>query len=186
MRRPRNVFVRFSNEEDFLKALSRESCDIEGAAYRAFHWTVEFQEDEEPVQVLVWLMLPGLPPNLYQESYLRNIVAPIGTFLRRDNATRCATRTDGARVCVLMNIDQEPISSFWIGTPRQPASIFQEVEYETLPAFCSCCKVQGHNLKTCKTKFKERKDYKNLRNIKSNRVWVPKEKEDAVNTAKDS
>ncbi|XP_040987651.1 uncharacterized protein LOC121235368 [Juglans microcarpa x Juglans regia] len=185
MRKPRNVFVQFSNEDDFLKAISWESCDIEGAAYRAFQWTVDFKEDEEPVQVPVWIMLPSLPPNLYQESYLRNIVAPIGIFLRMDNATRCATRTDGARVCVLMNIDQDPISSFWIGTPRHPASFCQEVEYETLPAFCSCYKVQGHNLKTCKTKLKEGKDPMNLRTMKSNRVWVPKEKEDADNAEKD-
>lgn len=95
------------------------------------------------------------------------------------------TRTDGARVCMRMNIDQDSISTFWIGTPRHPTSIFQEVEYETLPAFCSCCKVQGRNLKTCKTKLKEGKEPKNLRTMKSNRVWVPKEKEDEVNAKKD-
>lgn len=30
MWRPPHVFVRFSNEEDFLKAMSRESCDVVG------------------------------------------------------------------------------------------------------------------------------------------------------------
>ncbi|XP_035542978.1 uncharacterized protein LOC118346079, partial [Juglans regia] len=163
MRKARNVFVRFSDEDDFLKSLSRESCDIEGVAYRPFQWSTNFTEDDEPSLVPVWIMLPGLPPNLYQEAFLRNIVAPIGIFLRRDNATHCATCTDGARVCVLMNIDHELIHSIWIGTPRHPTSIFQEIEYETLPAFCFVCKVQGHNVKTCKANKKEGKSSKSLK-----------------------
>ncbi|XP_035540280.1 uncharacterized protein LOC118344244 [Juglans regia] len=182
MRKARNVFVRFSDEDDFLKSLSRESCDIEGVAYRPFQWSTDFTEDDEPSLVPVWIMLPGLPPNLYQEAFLRNIVAPIGIFLRRDNATRCATRTDGARVCVLMNIDHELIHSIWIGTPRHPTRIFQEIEYETLPAFCSVCKVQGHNVKTCKANKKEGKSSKSLKVIKSSKVWVPKDKEDDAKT----
>ncbi|KAF5447225.1 hypothetical protein F2P56_032793 [Juglans regia] len=182
MRKARNVFVRFSDEDDFLKSLSCESCDIEGVAYRPFQWSTDFTEDDEPSLVPVWIMLPGLPPNLYQEAFLRNIVAPIGIFLRRDNATRCATRTDGARVCVLMNIDHELIHSIWIGTPRHPTSIFQEIEYETLPAFCSVCKVQGHNVKTCKANKKEGKSSKSLQVIKSRKVWVPKDKEDDAKT----
>ncbi|KAF5459761.1 hypothetical protein F2P56_019681, partial [Juglans regia] len=182
MRKARNVFVRFSDEDDFLKSLSHESCDIEGVAYRPFQWSTDFTEDDEPSLAPVWIMLPGLPPNLYQEAFLRNIVAPIGIYLRRDNATRCATRTDGARVCVLMNIDHELIHSIWIGTPRHPTSIFQEIEYETLPAFCSVCKVQGHNVKTCKANKKEGKSSKTLQVIKSRKVWVPKDKEDEAKT----
>ncbi|KAF5468703.1 hypothetical protein F2P56_012839 [Juglans regia] len=184
MRKAQNVFVRFSNEDDSLKSLSRESCNMEGVAYRPFQWSTDFIEDEEPAFAPVWIMLLGLPPNLYQESFLRNIVTPIGVFLRRDNATHYATRTNGARVCVLMNIDQERIHSIWIGTPRHPTIIFQEVDYETLPAFCSFCKVQGHNLKTCKANIKEGKERKSLKVIKSSRIWVPMDKEEDVKVNK--
>ncbi|KAF5468656.1 hypothetical protein F2P56_012795 [Juglans regia] len=183
MRRPRNVFVRFSIEEDFLKPFSRESCDVDGVTYRLFQWTTEFTEESEPALVPVWLMLPGLPPNYYHEAFLKSITAPIGMYLRRDNigmylrrdnATRCATRTDGARVCVLMNIAQEPIKSFWIGTPKNPKSIFQEVLYETLPAFCLHCKVQGHNLITCRASQPEGKDKRKKTGVKSACVWAAK------------
>jgi hypothetical protein len=126
MRKPRNVFVRFSLEADFIKAMSRESSEIDGVNYRNFQWTVDFSEDVEPVMAPVWIKLPGLAPNFYQESYLRNITAPVGTLLRRDNATKCATRTDGARVCVLMDVSKPPVQQVWIGLPRQPSSVFQE------------------------------------------------------------
>lgn len=34
IRKHMNVFVRFANEEDFLKDFSRESCDVVGVHYR--------------------------------------------------------------------------------------------------------------------------------------------------------
>lgn len=49
----------------------------------------------------------------------------------------------------------DPILGFWIGTLRKPTSWCQEVMYETLPAYCRTCHVQGHNEKTCKGKKKQ-------------------------------
>lgn len=83
--------MRFSNEEDFIKALSRESCDVDGIGYRPFQWTIDFKENSELALVLVWITLPGLLPNFYHEAFLKNISAPIGVFLHRDNATCCTT-----------------------------------------------------------------------------------------------
>lgn len=36
MSKPRNVFIRMTNEEDFIKALTRETTNIDGAIYRVF------------------------------------------------------------------------------------------------------------------------------------------------------
>ncbi|KAG6729433.1 hypothetical protein I3842_01G029600 [Carya illinoinensis] len=38
---------------------------------------------------------------------------------------------------------------FWIGVPELASSRKQEVEFETLPAFCCRCKVQRINSQTC-------------------------------------
>ncbi|XP_041016212.1 uncharacterized protein LOC121258736 [Juglans microcarpa x Juglans regia] len=156
MNRPRNVFIRMTSEEDFVKAFAREACDIDGIQYRAFHWNTDFQEDKEPVCVPVWIFLSGLPLNFFHESFLRSITAPIGRFLKRDNSTKCATRTDGARVCIEMDVSKEPLTALWIGTPRNPQSLYQEIEYETLPAYCMRFRVQGHNARTCKWMGKRR------------------------------
>lgn len=68
--------------------------------YWIFQWTTDFNEEEEHVLVPVWLELPGLPPNFYHEAFLKSVRTSIGVYLRRENATRCATRTDGLG-CVL-------------------------------------------------------------------------------------
>ncbi|XP_041025303.1 uncharacterized protein LOC121265683 [Juglans microcarpa x Juglans regia] len=171
------VFVRLALEEDFVKAFARENCEINGVPYRVFHWTTEFQEDQEPIRVPVWITLPGLPPNYYHESFLRSITAPIGRFLKRDNPTRCATRTDGARICLEMDISKEPIQALWIGTPRNPQSLYQSIEFETLPAYCPKCHVQGHNSKTCKGEGKKRNVQMTEPKEKATmeQVWVIKE-----------
>ncbi|XP_041009401.1 uncharacterized protein LOC121253453 [Juglans microcarpa x Juglans regia] len=122
MLKPRNVFVRMTIEEDFVKAFARKSCEIDGFSYRPFHWTIDYHEELEPVRVLVWLKLLGLPPIFYHEDLLRNITLPIGRFLKRDNSTRCATRTDGARVCVEMDVSKDLLKALWIGTPHHPLS----------------------------------------------------------------
>ncbi|XP_042939652.1 uncharacterized protein LOC122274703 [Carya illinoinensis] len=149
MANPRSVFVCLSNEEDFIKGFSREAFEIDGVPYRVFHWSPEYVEEQELAFVPVWIFLLGLPPNYYHESFLRNITLPLGQFIRRDNCTRCATRTDGARVCIKMDISKPPMDEFWIGVPNQPSSWLQAVVFEKLPQFCMHCCMQGHNLKMC-------------------------------------
>ncbi|KAF5464926.1 hypothetical protein F2P56_014963 [Juglans regia] len=138
------------SEEDCMKALSREVNDIDEVPYHPFHWTPDFKEEEEPSIVPVWIVLPGLPPNYYHESFLKILTTPIGRFIRCDNSTRCATRTDGARICVEMDAAKQPLPHFWIGMPGLGSSRKQEIIYETLLALCSKCKIQGHNSKTCR------------------------------------
>lgn len=126
--------------------MSRESCDVDKIGYWPFQWTTDFNKDSKPAFVPVWITLLSLSLNFYHEAFLKNILALIFIYICRDNATHCAMRTNGTKVCVLMNISQDPIWSFWIGPPKNPMSFLQEVIYETLTAFCSHCKVQGHNL----------------------------------------
>lgn len=84
MHKPCIVFIRLSNEAYFLEAQSREATDIDGVPYRGFHWHPNFNEDREPSLVLVWVVLLGLQSNFYHESFLKNSIAPIERFLRRD------------------------------------------------------------------------------------------------------
>ncbi|KAF5442561.1 hypothetical protein F2P56_035205 [Juglans regia] len=142
----RSMFVRFANEGDFKMAISRESCEMRGVPYRAFHWSTDYTDETESPVVPVWISLPGLPPNMFHESFLENITLPIGKYVRSDNCTRCATRTDAARICVEMNANMDPIESIWIGVPHQKGSRLQKVIYENLPAYCRLCKTQGHNI----------------------------------------
>ncbi|XP_042978988.1 uncharacterized protein LOC122309541 [Carya illinoinensis] len=62
-----------------------------------------------------------------------------------------------------------------MGTPHQELSWYIEVVYESLPAFCTRCKMQGHNLKLCKGKegAKRVMDRTLKRGDKQMQVWKP-------------
>lgn len=179
MSKPRHVFIQLTSEDDFLKAFARDACDIDGAFHLVFHWTTDFHEEIEPTKVLVWINKPGLPPNFYHESFLRSITAPVERFLKRDNPTRCATCTNGARVCVEINISKESLLGVWIGMPKNLQVFFQEFVYETLLTYCMKCKIQGHNLKTCKKETQRCDlDAKTLKDSgKAENVWVRKSRD---------
>lgn len=139
MSKNRNVFIHLTSEEDFYKAFSQEACEINGVSYRVFYWASGYTEDEESPIVPVWVMLPSLSPNFYHDSIFRILTAPFGKFIRSDNSTRCATRIDEACVCLEMDASKKHLDSFWIGTLG--FGFKQEVVFETLPVFCSSCKL---------------------------------------------
>ncbi|KAF5458875.1 hypothetical protein F2P56_022870, partial [Juglans regia] len=155
MAAPRSVFVRFANEGDFKMAISRESCEMKGVSYRAFHWSTDYTEDTESPVVPVWISLPGLPPNMFHESFLENIILPIGKYVRSDNCTRCATRTDAARVCVEMNANKILLNRFGLGL----------------------CKTQGHNISKCRKASVQDGKNINLEGNKARSRRIYKEKE---------
>lgn len=147
MRHPRNIVLRLSSESNIVKAFSHESCEMNGVLYHAFHWTPYFNDDQEPSSIPIWISLPGLPPNFYQESFLHILTTPIGRFIRCDNPTCCATQTDGARLCLEIDVAKEPLPYFWIRALGLASSRKQEIMYEMLPVYCCKCKMQGHNTK---------------------------------------
>lgn len=153
MKKARNVFVRISNEDDFKKAMAREVCNVDGKFYRIFHQNPEFRQEVEPSIISMQVKLPRLPPNFYKDTYLEYIVAPLEKFIRSDNATKCATKIDGARCCIQTDVEKASLEAIWIGNPKSPSSILQEVIYENLPAYCQRCQMQCHNEKTCKWKI---------------------------------
>lgn len=77
-----------------------------------------------------------------------------------------------------MDVSIEPLRDIWIGTPLNPQNIYQVIEFETLPAYCLCCHVQGHNAKTCKWVGKPKVSDRKVRkeNVKTDQVWVSKDK----------
>jgi hypothetical protein len=63
---------------------------------------------------------------------------------------------------------QPPVQHVWIGMPCQLSSVCQEIIYEILPAFCTKCSTQGHNIGTCKLLVKDIGKKK-----ESGLVWKP-------------
>lgn len=135
---PRNVLVRMSIEDDFINAMVRGNSEIHGVHFRVSHWTPDFVEEEDSPLVLVWVTLPGLPPNYFQESMLSSIGNGFGRYLKRDNAMACVTRPMVAHICVEIDVSKPLRKSFWLGPPGLVSSHYQEVIFYSIPLFCAC------------------------------------------------
>lgn len=77
-----NVLVRMLKEDDFISVMARGNSEMLGSHFRVFHGTPYYLEDEDSPWAPVWLTLPGLPPNYFQESMLRSIGNGFGRYLK--------------------------------------------------------------------------------------------------------
>ncbi|XP_018826667.2 uncharacterized protein LOC108995543 [Juglans regia] len=127
---------------------------MEGIAYRVFHWTPEFKEEEESPIVPVWISLPGLPPNYFHGSILKSIGGGFGRILKCDNATACVTHPEVAQIYVELDLSKPLQHHFWLGPPSSASSHYQEVVYESILLFCNWCRTQGHLEQKCVHKKK--------------------------------
>ena len=62
-----HLLVRFDLYNDYVQFLSRSTRYIKSKCdeyfFRSFPWTVRFNPKEETSLAVVWISLPGLPPN---------------------------------------------------------------------------------------------------------------------------
>lgn len=80
LKNPRNVLVSLSNKEDFVSVMSWGIAEMECVPHRIFHWTPEFNEDEDSPTVHVWISLSGLPPNYFHEYYSKKYWKRVWSF----------------------------------------------------------------------------------------------------------
>ncbi|KAL5701323.1 hypothetical protein ACHQM5_026670 [Ranunculus cassubicifolius] len=53
----RHILIRFSQDEDLVRALSRESTRIKGSFYKIFRWTPDFNPAHDASIASVWVQL---------------------------------------------------------------------------------------------------------------------------------
>lgn len=74
-----------------------------------------------------------------------------------------------------MDATKKPLLGIWIGILHQATSLYIEIEYENLLAFCTRCNNQGHNLKTCRWKDGGKKvSDRKQEEGEERKDWVPK------------
>lgn len=91
---------------DFVAVMARGNVEIQGVPYRVFHWTPDFNEEEDSPLMPVWISLPSLPSNYLTLSMLQSIGGGLGWFLKLDNATECVMRLEAARIYVEMDVSK--------------------------------------------------------------------------------
>ncbi|KAF5481437.1 hypothetical protein F2P56_002087 [Juglans regia] len=142
-----HVLVKMQTERDYLHGWAREGQLIARSVFRLFRWTKDFDLRKESKLAPQWIFLPGLPLHMYRADFLQILATRFGRFLGIDNATLHRTRASGARMCVEIDLTDEPVQSFPIVMANK--KIWQEVRYERPGFYCTKCCRQGHTSVVC-------------------------------------
>ncbi|XP_010272338.1 PREDICTED: uncharacterized protein LOC104608143 [Nelumbo nucifera] len=149
---PRHVLLKFESEEDSIRVWLLEDIFIKDFLLRFLKWMPGLELGWEPSMVPLWISLPMLLINLYNDKYLRSIVQVAGRVIKVDLATTHLTRTTTARVCMEVDLLKENPSRVWVRLGKE--GFWQKIVYENLPKYCTFCFKHGYGEGECKLKLK--------------------------------
>nr|TKR85165.1 hypothetical protein D5086_0000250180 [Populus alba] len=143
------LVYRFKNTDDKLAVLANGPHLIYGRPLilKAMPEYFNFGRDEMSC-VPVWVKFPNLPLKCWSPRCLAKIASKLGTPIQSDQLTCNMLRISYARVLVELDLRADLKSSIVINLPNG-TTLNQPVIYETLPRFCTLCKVLGHKTGAC-------------------------------------
>ncbi|XP_020682076.2 uncharacterized protein LOC110099311 [Dendrobium catenatum] len=114
-------------------------------------WTPHFSpESMEGLSSPVWIRLPNLPLQYWDDCNNARIALKIGVPLWIDAQTGNWGRREYARVCVRMCLDRKLQSGIWINGMN--GRFYQKVVYEGIGILCYGCGKVGHQKEFCPSK----------------------------------
>ncbi|XP_019253786.1 PREDICTED: uncharacterized protein LOC109232468 [Nicotiana attenuata] len=136
--------VKFNKEENMAIALQKGPWFIFGAFLSVQRWEPNFVPSRA-IQTLtaIWVRLPELPIEFYDDKILAKVGNKIGRLLKVDTCTSAALRGRYARICVELPLNKQVKSFVWIGSHKQ------QILYECEKLLCLNCGYLGHSSSKC-------------------------------------
>ncbi|KAH0743958.1 hypothetical protein KY290_031951 [Solanum tuberosum] len=116
-------------------------------------WSTTFKPNSDHSLAPVWVNLPDLKWHLFEWDAICRILEQIGTPLLLDKATLTKTRPTIVKIRVEIDLTKPLIDEVILEITNRDGlteMINQRIEYETILAFCSHCKMQGHRDENCR------------------------------------
>ncbi|KAL0367420.1 UNVERIFIED_CONTAM: hypothetical protein Sradi_3632100 [Sesamum radiatum] len=130
------------------------SGSLTDSPMRVFKWTPTFNPKLESPIIPVWVRLPELPLQFFDQEAIFSIARLLGMLLRTDVSIASLVRPSVAWVCVEVNM-LEPLQTE-IGFSFETEVVIQLVIYVRLPKYCGVCKHLGHDEIECYEKNKSK------------------------------
>ncbi|CAI0414109.1 unnamed protein product [Linum tenue] len=141
--------VTFSNDQDYLKALTGGPWEILDHYLVVHPWSPKFRtSDKIHKSVTAWVQLPELPVHFYHREVLFALGNLIGRTVKLDYHTEMLERGKFARIAVELDMSKP------LPTRIRLDGFWQQVLYENIPQICFDCGRIGHTEETCPTKLK--------------------------------
>ncbi|KAL2931445.1 50S ribosomal protein L14, partial [Bienertia sinuspersici] len=126
------------------RILSGGPWSIQGAHIHVQYWVLGFKPSNASIDKSpVWMNLPELPIELYEQSILQKVGDQIGSTIKIDANTLEGGKRRYAGVCILVKANTTPPSGAWIGKTYQP------ITFSDGPWYCSLCNAFGHASRAC-------------------------------------
>ncbi|CAJ2655371.1 unnamed protein product [Trifolium pratense] len=136
--------VYFSTEADYIHALYEGPWMLADHYLLVQRWRKMFLQSAATMKkVAVWIRIPRLPLELYNDTFLTRIGNALGTMLKVDRLTSIHSRGKFARICVEINLEQPLVTHIFI----RGYKFF--LQYEGLHSICFRCGRYGHKKDQC-------------------------------------
>lgn len=111
---------------------------VNGQPISTAQWSSQFIPAPDSLSTaLLWVRLPNLPIEFWNDDVLSSILAPAGQFLFSDSSTKDKQRGGFARACVRINLDQPLRPGVRARGCHSP--FWQQFAYEHLDGICTRC-----------------------------------------------
>ena len=166
------IVFKFYSEEDRLEVLN-------GGPYFAYGRSLLLKimpryfrfGGEDIATVPVWIQLPDLPLDCWNERALSKIVSRVGKPISTDKMTRTKERLSFARVMVEVDASKELVTGVDMRLPT--GEVYRQVVvFEYYPKYCKKCKIFGHVEGDCKKESEGKTFTAYVPNRKSKSVGV--------------
>ncbi|XVF28970.1 hypothetical protein REPUB_Repub15cG0079400 [Reevesia pubescens] len=136
--------VKFERMDDRFRVLTEGPWKIMDHYLTVQRWRPLFRPSQATIgSTAVWVHLPELPLEFFNEDVLMEIGRILGKPLKIDSTTALATRGKFARICVEVNLQKPLVSKIRVG------KYLQRIEYEGLHTVCFHCGIVGHRSDNC-------------------------------------
>ncbi|CAN1342533.1 hypothetical protein LINPERPRIM_LOCUS39487 [Linum perenne] len=137
--------VNFETVADYERAMFGGPWMINDHYVVIQEWRPYFRPEETLLSTLrVWVRLPGIPFEYFDNTILKLIGDRIGRTVRIDHTTLEGTRGNFARICVEVDLSKPLLSKYRL---RRRV---RRIEYEGLHTICFNCGCYGHKDEACK------------------------------------
>ncbi|KAL6493349.1 hypothetical protein OROGR_033108 [Orobanche gracilis] len=180
----KHVLISTQNEDFYAKLWLKRELNVKGFPMRLFKWDPFFNFRQEPSLVPIWVKIFALPLQWFDERALQTIGSLMGTYLKADTLTINKSRLEFARICVEIDLKNNPPEAVGVSC----GSVLNEytVEYEKLPKFCVHCHHVGHDVDECyiKNPLLKPKTFTNKFQNTDNNLRKDKDKEEWIQVGK--
>lgn len=137
----------FSDMDDYFFALEGGPWLIQNHYLTVQTWKRNFNAMAENIRhVAIWIRLPGLPGDYYDQKFFYNLGNRIGKAIKVDEMTLKRARTMYARMCVEIDLKAPLLPSYTVD------GNLLKIEYEGLHMICFHCGKFGHDDSHCPAK----------------------------------